>query len=754
MKRMNRYTGASKLLVLLLCAVLLVGTLPAFSASGAKKAKTGATKANAGAGSITVSLKTDVSELPPNAKVAFTLYKVATADPTDYDGWKFDEAFTSYGKKIKATREQSALQDEVNKLAEFIAKENYTGTKQDISSGSTTFDGLEDGLYVGVLTEAPNGLTANAALYAIPSWNADKTELLHALTPIPKDEYTPEIEYRSLPDKVTVTKTDGVKQISGAKFTLYDGEVPVTDFTRSQFDIRTDNEKLKDVLPEVGQSKELTLKETGVPTGHTGSDAVYKVVISAKETIGWEDDTKVITTAYTITIDGVKSIDVENPPIPGVDRNDDSVTVTKTNGTTQISGATFTLYDGSTEVATYEDSKFEISTADEKLQKFLPEVDKTKTLILKETKAPSGYTKSNKSYKVIIKATASEAWNKEKTKLVTTTTYTIAFEDGKKELEVVNEPTTNTTTPPDDDTPDGGGGVPEPGPTPEPTIEISGTKVWADGGNEYHTRPGSIEITLLADRSPVSATPTWSKNGDRWTFTFTGLPQYSSEGNQIDYTVEETPVENYESSTDHMTITNTLLPPVITYIDISGQKTWNDSDNKSGIRPPTITIRLMRDDEEVDRRTVTAGTDWSYTFQHVPEGDGYGHTYTYKIREEGVPGYYTTYDEANRNVTNSLLGDKVPPPITGNNPPPPGGTPPERPEDIPDRRTGTPVPRFEELGDEELEELFDMFGYGTPLYGMLGTGDQIPIWVWICSGVGVAALVLFLITGRKKKKAK
>jgi hypothetical protein len=138
----------------------------------------------------------------------------------------------------------------------------------------------------------------------------------------------------------------------------------------------------------------------------------------------------------------------------------------------------------------------------------------------------------------------------------------------------------------------------------------------------------------------------------------------------------------------------------------------------------------------------------------VPEGDGYGHTYTYKIREEGVPGYFTTYDETNRNVTNSLLGDRVPPPITGNNPPPPGGTPPERPEDIPDRHTGTPVPHFEELDDEELEELFDMFGYGTPLYGMLGTGDQIPIWVWICSGVGVAALVLFLITGRKKKKAK
>ena len=37
------------------------------------------------------------------------------------------------------------------------------------------------------------------------------------------------------------------------------------------------------------------------------------------------------------------------------------------------------------------------------------------------------------------------------------------------------------------------------------------------------------------------------------------------------------------------------------------------------------------------------------------------------------------------------------------------------------------------------------------MYGILGTGDQIPVWVWICVGIGILAIVLFVVLGRKKK---
>ena len=551
-----------------------------------------------------------------------------------------------------------------------------------------------------------------------------------------------------------MTKTDGSTQISGATFTLYDDTKAVTTFTGGSFEISTADEALKDVLPAAGQSKTLTLKETGVPAGYTGSDAEYKLALTASAATAWnEDKTKLVTTTtYTITINDQKSATVVNLPVPGTNREDNAVTVTKTNGSTQISGATFTLYDGTTEITTFTGGSFEISTANEALQKFLPTVGKSKTLILKETKAPSGYVLSNTEYKVILKTTVNTAWNANHTMLVTTTTHSIAFDNQKTELTVVNEPETTTppTTPPDDD-------VPPPAPTPTPTVDISGTKVWVDDGNIHKVRPDSITVTLLADGSPVSATPSWSKSGDRWTFTFSGLPKVNSSGSEISYSVQESPVDLYESTVSGMTITNKLIPrEPEKYTDLSGEKTWNDNNNASGKRPTSITVRLLRDGVEVESRTVTAGTDWKYTFSNLPVDDGYGNTYTYELREDGVPGYYARID--GMNVTNTVIDGSTPPTPTrdGETPPPEGVTPnvPQKPEDIPERKTGTPVPHFEEMADEELEELFDLFGYGTPLYGMLGTGDQIPVWVWICAGAGVLALIAFIATGRKKKKAK
>ena len=69
------------------------------------------------------------------------------------------------------------------------------------------------------------------------------------------------------------------------------------------------------------------------------------------------------------------------------------------------------------------------------------------------------------------------------------------------------------------------------------------------------------------------------------------------------------------------------------------------------------------------------------------------------------------------------------------------------------RRTGTPPMHLEELTEEEFEEMIDLFGYGVPLWGMLmGTGDETPVWPWIFAGIGVIALILIPIIGRRRKK--
>ena len=102
-----------------------------------------------------------------------------------------------------------------------------------------------------------------------------------------------------------------------------------------------------------------------------------------------------------------------------------------------------------------------------------------------------------------------------------------------------------------------------------------------------------------------------------------------------------------------------------------------------------------------------------------------------------MPGYYKRVN--GMNLTNGLL---------------PGGNVPNVPDEPTEiqERGGTPAPNYEGLSDEELEDLFDMFGYGTPLYGMLGTGDQTPLYPFVFGGIGLLALALYMAL-RKRGKA-
>jgi len=295
-----------------------------------------------------------------------------------------------------------------------------------------------------------------------------------------------------------------------------------------------------------------------------------------------------------------------------------------------------------------------------------------------------------------------------------------------------------------------------PTPTPIPRIDIEGSKVWNDEDNLHKTRPSSIQIELLAD-GVVVETRTVSGSGSQWSYSFTNLPEFDENGDRISYTVRETSVDGYQSSVSGYQITNSLIPKEPErYTDLTGEKIWNDNNNASGKRPTSITVRLLRDGVEIDSRVVTVGTNWSFSFQHLPVDDGYGNIYTYEVHEDGVSGYFSRIDGTT--LTNSLIDGSVPttPTADGETPTPGGTVPnvPQKPEDVPERKTGTPVPHFEDMDDEELEELFDMFGYGTPLYGMFGTGDTVPAWVWICGAVGILALVIAIVMGRKKKKSR
>ena len=65
------------------------------------------------------------------------------------------------------------------------------------------------------------------------------------------------------------------------------------------------------------------------------------------------------------------------------------------------------------------------------------------------------------------------------------------------------------------------------------------------------------------------------------------------------------------------------------------------------------------------------------------------------------------------------------------------------PDPVPNR------PDFSQFTDEELEELFDMWGYKTPLYGMFQTGDEIPIEIYLLGLIGLCALIIAILLRKK-----
>ena len=182
--------------------------------------------------------------------------------------------------------------------------------------------------------------------------------------------------------------------------------------------------------------------------------------------------------------------------------------------------------------------------------------------------------------------------------------------------------------------------------------------------------------------------------------------------------------------------------PVPQYISVSGTKTWVDNDDAEGRRPESITVRLLQNGAVIQEQTVTAASGWRYTFSNLPQNDpATGEAYTYTINERIVNGYYARVD--GYNLENTLIPDAPVPRI------------PHDPNDpatrIIEYRTPLGVKAIE-LTEEDLEGLMDLFDYGTPLWGgLLGTGDEVPVYPFVFGGIGIAAVIALLLSRKKRK---
>ena len=191
--------------------------------------------------------------------------------------------------------------------------------------------------------------------------------------------------------------------------------------------------------------------------------------------------------------------------------------------------------------------------------------------------------------------------------------------------------------------------------TPE-KIAVSGQKTWIDNNDQDRIRPASITVALLANGKETGKIAIATAETG-WKYEFTELDRYQN-GKAIEYTVKEVGVPTgYTATETGMNVTNTHTPEKTS---VKGKKIWKDEDNKDGIRPASITVKLLADGKETGQTaTVSETSGWTYEFTGL---DRYqeGKEIAYTVEEVNVPDGYTASVEG-YNITNTHTPEKPTP---------------------------------------------------------------------------------------------
>ncbi|MBU9711361.1 Cna B-type domain-containing protein [Evansella tamaricis] len=176
---------------------------------------------------------------------------------------------------------------------------------------------------------------------------------------------------------------------------------------------------------------------------------------------------------------------------------------------------------------------------------------------------------------------------------------------------------------------------------------VSGEKIWLDDDSE--DRPEFITVHLLRNGGPIPIDEQEVTADTDWAFSFEGLDEFDDQGVPYSYTVEEDPVEGYETTINGYTITNLRVGE----IDVRGEKIWLDDDSED--RPESITVHLFQNGDHIDEQEVTGDANWEFSFSNLAEFDNQGKAYTYRVEEYPVDGYATTID--GYTITNLRVGE-------------------------------------------------------------------------------------------------
>ena len=168
-------------------------------------------------------------------------------------------------------------------------------------------------------------------------------------------------------------------------------------------------------------------------------------------------------------------------------------------------------------------------------------------------------------------------------------------------------------------------------------VAVLGVKTWEDKNNQDGKRPKEIKINLLKNGAVVETKTITEKDG--WKWEFENLDKYAN-GEAINYTITEEKVEGYTTEITGHNVKNSYTPGK-TSVQVT--KAWEDKDNQDGVRPASVTVKLLVDGIEVLGKTLTltATNNWTGSFTDLDEYKA-GKKIVYTVKEEAVENGYTS----------------------------------------------------------------------------------------------------------------
>ena len=171
-----------------------------------------------------------------------------------------------------------------------------------------------------------------------------------------------------------------------------------------------------------------------------------------------------------------------------------------------------------------------------------------------------------------------------------------------------------------------------------PSRSVTVSTEWNDHDNQDGIRPEKAILQLTANNKKVGD-PVELNADNNWTYEWKLLQAEDEKGNNIVYRVTADAPEDYTAKVtggadDGFVVT---YSHEIAKTSVTASVTWDDADDKDGIRPKSVSFQLKADGENVgDAITVNAGSNWTKTWEDLPEKKA-GKALTYTVEVSDIP---------------------------------------------------------------------------------------------------------------------